>query len=74
MIKECVVLNGKVINVGPWDDQGGSNPIPDGAVVEERDFEYHPDRGWYEVGNPAIPTAEERLEALEMAMLAMLDL
>lgn len=26
------------------------NPIPEGAIVEERNFEYDPDHGWYEVG------------------------
>jgi hypothetical protein len=26
------------------------NPMPDGAVIEERDFEYDANRGWYEVG------------------------
>lgn len=26
------------------------NPIPEGATVEERDFEYDPNYGWYEVG------------------------
>jgi len=26
------------------------NPMPEGAAVEERDFEYDTDRGWYEVG------------------------
>ena len=75
MIKKCVVLNGKVINIGEWDyqkqkvlvsppeyDKDGKliketvyedkimNPLPEGATVEERDFEYDLDRGWYEVG------------------------
>jgi len=75
MIKECVVLNGKIINIGEWDyqiqqrevkppeyDEEGNivkeavfedkvmNPMPEGAVIEERDFEYDPNYGWYEVG------------------------
>ena len=75
MIKKCVVLNGKVINIGEWDyqkqkvlvsppeyDKDGKlikeavyedkimNPLPEGATVEERDFEYDTNYGWYEVG------------------------
>jgi hypothetical protein len=50
MIKKCVVLNGKVINIGEWDDMNGTNPMPEGATIEEHDFEYDPDHGWYEVG------------------------
>lgn len=45
------------------------NPIPEGAIVEERNFDYDSDRGWYEVGTYPEPTAQERLEALEAALL-----
>ena len=69
MIKKCVVLNGKIINIGEWDDMNGTNPMPEGAVIEERDFEYDEDRGWYEVGTYPEPTAQERIEALEAALL-----
>ena len=69
MIKSCVVLNGKIINIGEWDDLNGENPMPEGAVIEERDFEYDEDRGWYEVGTYPEPTAQERIEALEAALL-----
>lgn len=97
MIKECVVLNGKVINVGPWDyqitkvevapavyDEEGNmtkeavfeertmNSMPEGTTIENRDFEYDQDKGWYEVGTSNPPTAEERLAALELAMLALM--
>lgn len=75
MIKTCVTLDGKIINIGEWDyqkqqievsppeyDEDGNvvreavfedrimNPMPEGAVIEERNFEYDHDRGWYEVG------------------------
>lgn len=69
MMKKCVVLNEKIINIGEWDDLNGENPMPEGAVIEERDFEYDEDRGWYEVGTYPEPTAQERIEALEAALL-----
>ena len=69
MMKSCVVLNGEIINIGEWDDMNGGNPMPEGAVIEERDFEYDEDRGWYEVGTYPEPTAQERIEALEAALL-----
>jgi hypothetical protein len=58
VIKKCYVLDGRVINIGEWDhqytdvdgEQVALNPVPERAVIEERDFEYAPDRGWYEVG------------------------
>lgn len=54
MIKKCVVLNEKVINVGDWDyqivDDGITNPLPEGAVIEEREFEYTEKHGWRQVG------------------------
>lgn len=74
MIRTCVVLNGKIINVGEWDYQRQSvmikspkyddegnvieeaiyeemvlNPLPEGAVIKEKDFEYSEDDGWGEV-------------------------
>lgn len=77
MIKSCVVLKGKIINIGEWDyqytkvndEQIALNPMPEGAVIEERDFEHDEDRGWYEVGTYPEPTAQERIEALEAALL-----
>lgn len=59
MIKKCYVLDGKIINIGEWDyqevinEQGEevvNNPLPEGTVEEELDFEYDEDRGWFEVG------------------------
>ena len=58
MIKDCVVLDGKIINIGPWDYQykelGGKqvaqNPLPEGAVVEGRDIVNAPDGGLIEAG------------------------
>lgn len=69
MMKKCVVLNEKIINIGEWDDLNGENPMPEGATVEERDFDYDPNRGWYEVGTLQEPTAQERIEAIEAALL-----
>ncbi|WP_142849679.1 hypothetical protein [Telmatospirillum sp. J64-1] len=36
-MKKTVIRNaeGEIINIGPWDDMGGANPLPAGAVVEE---------------------------------------
>ncbi|MDR7856071.1 hypothetical protein [Tissierella sp.] len=58
MMKPCVVLNGNVINIGEWEyqyieingEQVSKNPIPDGAIIEDREFEYSEDHGWREVG------------------------
>lgn len=67
MIKRCVVLNGTIINVGEWDYQYDSegnaqNPFPEGAVVEERDFEYTEEHGWREVGFVPKPSEVELLQ------------
>lgn len=62
MMKTCVVLKEQVINVGEWDDQGGSNPLPEGATVEERDFEYSEEYGWSEVGFVPEPSEMELLK------------
>lgn len=83
MIKNCVVLNGQVIHIGDWDyfapmddtETNGeiTNPMPVGAVVEQRDFEYNEDRGWYESGTQPAPTLQERLEATEQALFAVME-
>lgn len=75
----------KKIEIEPaqYDEQGNivkeaiyeeiiTNPIPEGTMIEERDFEYDPDRGWYEVGVYLKPTIQERLEALEAALLEVI--
>ncbi|HHY74264.1 MAG TPA: hypothetical protein GX497_13780 [Bacillus bacterium] len=70
MMKTCVVLNGKTINVGEWDyqfvdvdgEQVAQNPIPDGAVIEERDFEYSEEFGWRETCFVPQPTEIEKLQ------------
>lgn len=80
MIKTCVVLDGKVINVGEWDyqyaqidgEQVAQNPPPEGAIIEERDFEYSEEFGWREVGTTQPPTPEERLVVLEDAVLSLM--
>jgi hypothetical protein len=84
MLKECVILNGQIINIGPWDYQiqqvqvGGDeenpiyedqemNPLPDGATFDQRDFEYDPDRGWYEVGTAFTDPDAELAAAIQAA-------
>ena len=49
------------------------NPLPDGAIIEEREFEYSEEYGWREMGYIEPPTEEQqRLLDLEMAMAAIL--
>lgn len=76
MMKKCVILNGTIINIGDWDDLGGINPMPEGAIIEDRDFEYDQDRGWYEVGTTVEPTIEEknRADIDYLAIMAGVDL
>lgn len=101
MIKECVVSNGSIINIGAWDEQRESvevepalydedgnitkeaiyedqmkNPFPEGATIEERDFEYDSERGWYEVGTEAPKTSQQEIDELKqlIADLASLQL
>lgn len=71
MRKECVILNGQVINIGPWDDMGGINPMPDGAVIEEREIEIGPDGGLYVVGEPRPETPEQKIARLESELTAV---
>lgn len=76
------MLNDKVINIGDWDyqyieidgEQVPQNPLPEGATIEERDFEFSEDRGWHEVGSVAIPTDKERIEMLEDTINFLLGL
>lgn len=82
MMKECVILDGKVINVGQWDyqyenidgEQVAKNPIPQGATTEQRDMEYDENRGWYEVGTAETPSIEERLKSAEDTITMLLGL
>ncbi|OAZ49764.1 XkdW family protein [Paenibacillus polymyxa] len=85
MIKDCVVLNDEVINIGPWDyklqqvlkspaeynDEGKitkeavyedriTNPLPEGATIEEREIEVAPDGGLVVKGSVQ-PTSDELL-------------
>lgn len=70
--KPCVILDGRVINIGPWDDLNGTNPMPDGAVVEEREVVQGEDGGWYVVGELKPPTVEERISAIEQALIELM--
>lgn len=57
MIKKVIVLDGEIINVGEWQS---TEPIPEGATIEEREMEYSEEYGWHEVGYvpPLSPTEE----------------
>jgi hypothetical protein len=37
--------NGNVINIGPWDDKGGVNPLPAGATQSDESVVTAPDGG-----------------------------
>lgn len=45
MKRNVIRLNGVVINVGPWDDRDGTNPLPAGAVQADEDVVELPDGG-----------------------------
>ncbi|KAF6630708.1 hypothetical protein H6F38_14875 [Paenibacillus sp. EKM208P] len=77
MLKNCIVLHGDVINIGPWDyqkqivqigvvdgqavyEEQTTNPLPEGAVIEEREIETAPDGGLIVKGS-AQPTSDELL-------------
>lgn len=60
-LTECVVLNGKVINIGPWDykeqyvevtkgvyEKRIRNPIPEGAEIVMKEVVEGPDGGLYQ--------------------------
>ena len=44
-------------------EEQATNQLPEGAVIEERDYEYDADRGWYESGTLPEPTLEQRNRA-----------
>lgn len=116
MIKECVIKDGRVINIGTWDecrvpievgpaefetveispakfDEEGNlieeavfevrtikeavyedlitNPFPEGATIEERDFEDDHDRGWFEVGTEPPKTPQQEIEELKQLVAAL---
>ena len=63
MIKEVVLLNGQVINIGQWEYMTESvevepgkfedrvlNPLPVGAEIQEMEVEQDVSGGWYVVG------------------------
>lgn len=84
-IKTVVVLDGEIINIGEWDyqyyqvengEQVAGNPLPKGAVSEEREMRYTEEFGWREVGWDPPKTEneilKERLEATEIALMELL--
>ena len=79
MIKKCVVLDGVIINIGSWDYQIGddgvlNNPLPIGAITEDREFEYDADYGWREVGALPQATDSERITATEEAINTLITM
>lgn len=72
--KQCVILDGQVINIGPWDDMGGTNPIPEGATIEEREVAQGEDGGWYVVGEPKPKTPQEEIAELKQLVADLSEL
>lgn len=72
MKKKVIILGGKIINVGDWDDLGDGKPLPEGAVIEEREMEYSEEFGWRELGFTPAPSDEERIAMLEEAIIFLL--
>lgn len=78
MMKECVVLNGDVINIGPWDyrytdlDDGETvalNPLPEGAVMQELEIVEGADGGLYPADYTPTKTPEQtRLDLMQTAI------
>lgn len=60
--KTCVLLNGVIIHIGDWE---GKMQLPEGAVIEERDFKYSDKYGWREVGWTPEPTQDDYLLDLD---------
>lgn len=88
-LKECVILNGEVYNVGPWEyiyqlvqtesregepiyERQVVNPLPSGAIIENRWFEYTPERGWYESGKEPDLNFNEDVRRTFVDMFALL--
>lgn len=72
--KPCVILNGEVINIGPWDDLDGTNPMPEGAIIEEREVEQGEDGGWYVVGETRPKTPQEEINELKQLIADLSEL
>jgi hypothetical protein len=94
MIKECVILNDEVINIGPWDynrqqvlvspaeydDEGSitkeaeyeeqtTNPLPEGATIDEREIEVAPDGGLVVKGS--VQSASDELLGQELGQIKL---
>lgn len=56
-------------------EQVATNPLPIGVAIEERDFEYSEDRGWYEVGTVAVNNDEILKAKIEVVTInTLIDL
>jgi len=64
--KECVLLDGKIINIGPWDygSDSETNPLPAGAEVLDLEVYQNDDGGWYAEGydQPSMPSELDLLK------------
>lgn len=69
MKRFCVLLNGKVINIGDWDDLGGQNPIPKGSVKKELECKQNADGSWVAVGYEPIASVSLDVVVEENAVL-----
>jgi hypothetical protein len=55
---DMYVLDGEIINIGPWNDGGGENPLPKGAVFVKKGTYVVTDRGRF-----VLPTQTDVIEA-----------
>ena len=63
-------LDGVIINIGPWDDLGGENPLPEGAEeVEISDEEVAAIQARAET--PVVTLLMDQIEALSARLAAM---
>ena len=78
MLKECVIVDGRVENIGPWQylptEIDGvttiTNPFPVGGVIELREVVQDADGAWrcasdyYNLRRVAYPDVRDQLDAL----------
>lgn len=73
ILKDVVLLNGEIINVGEWDfnlcknDETGEeivgNPLPEGAILSKLEMKYTKEDGWREINYKKKISDLEILEA-----------
>lgn len=73
MIKTCWFdADGNLINIGDWDDQDQTNPLPDGSYSEEREVAEDDDGGLYVTDLPRPPSLAEQVKQLQGIINAMM--